>query len=120
MAGRVSVVIMVFFSQVLVAISAESFVVDIFDRKIRVSSPARHSPKLHVILHNKTLEAMVGKIQTARGRVIDYVSLSSGESRSVEIGQLKGEDMYYYPMAPAFQAVALVIGRPVYEIPEKR
>ena len=102
------------------AISAESFVVAIFDRKIRVSSPTRHGPKLHVILHNKTLEAMVGKIQTVRGRVIDYVSLSSGQSQSIEVGQLKGEDMYYYPLAPAFQAVALVIGRAVYEIPEKR
>ena len=105
-------------TQVLAA-SAGPFLVTIFDSKIEVVSPERHSYKLRATFHNKSNGRVAGKVQTRGGRVIDYVNLNSGESQSIPIGHIKGEVILYYPLSPSFQEAELVVGRAIYEIPAK-
>ena len=100
--------------------NTHAFLVTIFDQKIRVVSPARHSPHIHVILKNETQNKVIGRVQTKEGRVIDYVNLVQGEIRSVALGHIRQKSIFYYPLAPSFQAVELVPGRSTYEIPEKK
>lgn len=113
-------IVTVFSGQALVSQKSDAFLVYISDHKLKVVSPVRHSPNLHVILQNQTLSQVKGKIQTEEGRVIDYVSLLPGQSKSVLIGHVKAKKFFYYPMAPAFQEAELVIGRAYYEIPPKK
>ncbi|MCY4644920.1 MAG: hypothetical protein OXB88_09910 [Bacteriovoracales bacterium] len=100
--------------------SSSAFLVTIFERKLRVVSPTRYSPHIHVILKNETLDKIVGKIQTESGRVIDYVNLEGGEMKSVPIGHIREEKIFYYPLAPSFQKMKLIIGHSPYEIPKKK
>ena len=112
--------VIVLSNQSLRSQSSEAFLVYILDRKIKVISPLRYSPDLHVILHNRTLSRVRGRIQTEKGRVIDHVSLGQGESQSVSIGHIKDKKVFYYSLAPAFQEAELIIGRVRYEIPPKK
>ena len=96
------------------------FLVTIFDDKIRVVSPDRHSPHLHATFHNRAVSKIVGKVQTLGGRVLDYINLNPGESRSISIGHIGKEAILYYPLAPAFQEVELIVGKATYEIPPQQ
>ena len=115
-----STLITVFFSPSLYSQENAPFLVTIFDNKISVVSPERSSPNLHLVFHNKSISKIVGKVQTKRGRIVDYINLLSGETKSVFVGHLKKEHIFYYPLSPSFQATELIIGRKPYEIPPKK
>ena len=99
---------------------ALAFLVTISDHGIKVISPSHHSPHLHVTFKNTTLEKIVGKIQTESGRILDRITLSPREIKSIPIGHIRGEKIFYYPLTPSLQKAKLSIGQPPYEIPTKK
>lgn len=98
---------------------ANIFHIDILDDKITVASPDRYHPDLHILFYNRGTGRAVGKLQTVHKRVIAYISLKKGESRSLPIAHIAKEKIYYYSLHPPFQEVELSIGKLYYEIPEK-
>lgn len=98
---------------------AEAFLVDIFDRKVSIVSPAKMTKKMHAIFTNNSLTRMLGKVQLSDKRIISFVTLEPGQSESVHIGAYSKQKIFYYPMAPAFQAIELKVGSKPYEIPPK-
>jgi hypothetical protein len=107
-------------SQIYAAELSDTFIVKIFHDKVKVISPAKLSNNLTVIVENKTLVDIRGKIETKLGKVVAYVTIPSGQSKSVPVKISKKDKIYFVPMAPAFQAVELIVGRKAYEIPPKR
>ena len=90
-----------------------------YSNKIAVVAPQKYDPRLNVIVKNKTLINLLGKIESGSGKVLAYVSVSSGKSQSVEVGAKLKDKIYFVPMAPAFQTVQLKVGSKPYEIPPK-
>ena len=98
---------------------SEAFLIDIFDRKVKVVSPKKVSQKMHAIFTNNTLSRILGKVMLHTGEVISFVTLEAGQSKSVHIGIYKEKKIFFIPLAPSLQEIELIVGRSPYEIPPK-
>lgn len=96
---------------------ADAFVVKIYDKSMRVLSPVKYDKALTVIIDNRTLSKVTGKIETESGVVMDYVAIGSGETSAYKVGRLNKEKVYFVPMSPPLQKVELKLGNKPYEIP---
>lgn len=97
-----------------------AFVVKVYDEKVRVLSPTKYDPLLTVVIENKTLTKLKGKIETGSGEVLKFVSISPGKFTSVNVEKLKTQKLYFIPLSPPLQKVELKIGNKPYEIPPKQ
>lgn len=78
------------------------------------------SQTVAVIIENKTLSKLVGKIESGQKDQVEFVTIEAGQSKSIDLTLKKGHKYYFYPLSPAFQRVELMIGKKAYEIPAKR
>ena len=72
--------------------SPESFVVRVFDQKVRVLSPVKYDPNLSVLVENKTMIQIKAKVETESGSDIQHISLEAGKSVSVKLYNLNKEN----------------------------
>lgn len=96
---------------------ADAFVVRIFDDKVKVLSPVKDDPNLNVIIENKTLVDIRGKIENGYGEILYYVNVKSRGSRSFSLKRKLKEKIFFIPQSPPFQKVELKLGNKPYEIP---
>lgn len=74
-----------------------------------------------VIIENKTLSKLYGKIESSSGDQKVFVNTKPGKIPStVEIKFHSDQRYFYYPLSPSSQEVELKIGQKAYEIPAKR
>ena len=98
----------------------EAFTVELYGGKTGVFSPRRHHPRTHLIVKNKTLSSLLGRVEDSAGEVKKYVSIASNETLSFPLGMDRGGRLFFVPVSPPLQAYELKIGTPFYEIPPKR
>ncbi len=98
----------------------DAFIVKIYDKRVRVLSPAKYDELLTVIIENKTLTTMRGKLATHSGEILNYVSIDPGKSTSLSVKRLNKERLYFVPIAPPLQKVELILGNKPYEIPPRQ
>ena len=96
----------------------DSFIIQIQDRSMKVSSPEKKSSVLTVLIENRSLSDQVGKFMV-KGKNLKFVSIPSGKNETTEIQNKNGAQVYFVPLSPAFQEVELVFGKKAYEIPSK-
>lgn len=99
--------------------TSESFMVEIFDKNIRVVSPSAVHDQLSVIVENKGNSKLLGKLVKEKGEVIKFFALGPGEHGSASVQFENGYRLFYIPLSPAFQTVELIIGKDAYEIPPR-
>lgn len=102
----------------LAQVKAETFIIEIQDRSMKVSSPEKKKPFLTVLVENRSLSDQVGKFMV-KGKNLKFVSIPSGKSETVEIENKSAGPVYFVPLSPAFQDVELIFGKKAYEIPSK-
>lgn len=102
---------------------SEAFLVTIFDRYVKVISPDKSYSQTSIIIENKTLSTIVGKIQKGKSDLY-FLTLEPQQSKSfqVKIPATQGsqEPLLFVPMSPASQEVQLLIGKKSYEIPPQK
>lgn len=98
------------------SLAVEAFKIDLLDRKIRVTSPAKVGVQYAVIVDNQSLNDSVGKFHAA-GVDLKFINVKSGATRTVEFRHSGKESVYFQPLAPAFQQVELAAGKKTYEVP---
>ena len=98
---------------------SDIFYLDILDDKIKLTSPRQYHPHLHILLHNRGTGKVLGRLETAKKRIIEFIALKPGESHSIPIAHIVREKIYYHSLFPPFQEIEFIIGRSYYEIPEK-
>lgn len=91
-----------------------------FDSYVQVLSPKKIFEEQSVIIENKTLVRLFGRLQGPNGSNEKYISVNPGESKVVSIPTQGIEKLIFIPLSPAFQEVELKIGMPSYEIPPQR
>jgi hypothetical protein len=98
---------------------SDSFIIQIQDRSMKVSSPIKKNNVLTVLIENRSLSDQVGKFMI-KGKNLKFVSIPSGKNETIEIQNKEGATVYFVPLSPSFQEVELIFGKKVYEIPSKK
>lgn len=98
--------------------STESFIVEISDQKIKVTSPSKKIDVASIIIKNETLDKIISEIRS-EDKVIKRFVLKSQGKEVIQIDFSKIKKLYYVPMSPPFESAELKFSQRPYEIPPK-
>ena len=97
--------------------SLDGFLVSAYDDRFAVISPEKFKPTMEVIIENKTLVRLVGKLTINRSTNAIYISVESEKFQKANVKLKKGDLLHFVPLSPAFQEVELIVGNKKYDIP---
>jgi hypothetical protein len=100
--------------------SLDGFLVSAFDDRYKVVSPEKFKNSMEIIIENKTLIKLIGKVVINNTKSVAYVAIDSEKYQKVMINLKRGDVLHFYPLSPAFQEVELIVGNKNYEIPPKK
>jgi glycerol-3-phosphate responsive antiterminator len=98
---------------------ADAFIVTAQPDHYAVLSPVQIKSKIGLIIQNKTLSKIIGKLITEDEEILD-ITIKSGKTKSVEFKYSKNNKYYFLPIFPPFQKIELKRGERSYEVPAKR
>jgi hypothetical protein len=75
---------------------------------------------MEVIIENKTLVRLIGKILINNKINGSYISVEPEKFQRTFIKLKKEDVLHFFPMSPAFQEVELIVGNKTYEIPPRK
>lgn len=100
--------------------SLNGFLVSAYDERFRVISPEKFRSPMEVIIENKTLVRLIGKVIVNSKTVAGYVAVDPEKYQRVMVNLKKGDILHFIPLSPSFQEVELIVGNKTYEIPPKK
>ena len=100
--------------------SSTGFVVSAYDDRFRVISPEKFRSPMEVIVENKTLVRLIGKLIVNNKTNIGFASIESDKYQRIMVNLKKGDLLHFIPLSPSFQEVELIVGNKSYEIPPKK
>lgn len=100
--------------------SLDGFLVSAYDDRFKVVSPEKFKPTMEVIIENKTLVRLIGKLTINRDTSVSFISVDSEKFQKANVKLKKGDVLHFVPLSPAFQEVELIVGNKNYEIPPKK
>lgn len=113
--------LLLFFSCPLWAIeSLDGFLVSAFDDRFKVVSPPQFKPNMEIIVENKTLVRLIGKVTVNNQKSASFLSIDPEKYKRITVKLKKGDILHFVPLTPAFQEVELIVGNKTYEIPPKK
>ncbi len=98
---------------------SEVFIIQANPDYYKVITPEKYFPEQSVIVENKMLIRLVGKLKNSKGAVLKLMSIQPQQSQSVKVHVEEGEKLEFIPLNPSFESFILKIGQKSYEIPEK-
>lgn len=113
-------IILVFSFKAFAVESHDGFLVSAYDDRFKVVSPEKFKNPMEVIVENKTLVRLVGKLVINHEKILNFSSVDSEKYQRFMITIKKGDRLHFVPLSPAFQEVELIIGNKIYEIPPKK
>lgn len=99
---------------------SETFIVRNFESYVQVLAPYKMHDEQSVIIENKTLEKLIGRLSTPDGKHVEFVAVDPKGSKSLQLPGQGHKSLIFVPLSPAFQSVKLKVGMDSYEIPAKR
>ncbi len=109
-----------FVSSIFASEKGESFIIRSFDDHIQVIAPQKYYPDQTVVIENKTLIRLIGKLQTKDLEQVRHIAIEPGKYQSLKIPNQNKGPLVFIHLSPSFQEVELRIGQEAYEIPPKR
>lgn len=100
----------------LQCLAVDAFRVTVLDRSVRLEAPSRVGKIYSVIVENKSLSDVVGKFHS-HGEDLKFVSVKANSSKSVEFSHQSKHLVYFKILSPAFQDLAMEVGKKAYEVP---
>lgn len=100
--------------------SLDGFLVSAYDDRFKVISPEKFKPTMEVIVENKTLVRLIGKLTINKSSNVSFISVDSEKYQKAYVKLKKGDVLHFVPLSPAFQEVELIVGNKNYEIPPKK
>ena len=100
--------------------SSNGFVVSAYDDRFRVISPEKFRSPMEVIVENKTLVRLIGKVIINNKTNAGYTSIETDKYQRIMVNLKKGDLLHFVPLSPAFHEVELIVGNKTYEIPPKK
>lgn len=100
--------------------SLDGFLVSAYDDRFKVISPEKFKANMEVIVENKTLVRLIGKLVLNNKDSVNFIAVDSEQYKTVNVKLKKGDVLHFVPLTPAFQEVELIVGNKIYEIPPKK
>ncbi|MDO9182901.1 MAG: hypothetical protein Q7U04_10865 [Bacteriovorax sp.] len=100
--------------------SSIGFVVTAYDDRFRIISPEKFRSPMEVIIENKTLTRLIGKVLVNNKINAGFTSIETDKYQRVMVNLKKGDLLSFVPLSPSFQEVELIVGNKTYEIPPKK
>jgi hypothetical protein len=98
----------------------DGFWITAFDDRFKVISPEKFKTPMEVIIENKTLVRLIGKVVINQEKIVSFSSIDSEKFQKLKVILKKGDKLHFIPLSPAFQEVELIVGNKTYEIPPKK
>lgn len=99
---------------------SETFIVRNFEGHVQVLAPKKMYDEQSVIIENRTLEKLVGRLSTPDDKHVKHIAIKPKKSKSIQLPGKGHSHLIFVPLSPAFQSVELKVGMESYEIPAKR
>lgn len=100
---------------------ADSFIISAYSDHYKVLAPTSTAKNISIIIENKMLVNLIGRVESSKGALIENIRVPAGEYRTIDLKTSYANEVYsFIPLSPAFQSVELKIGQEAYEIPAKR
>ncbi len=99
---------------------SDAFILEVESDHYKVLSPTNVDKNSAVIIKNKMLTKLRGKLVSQKDGDIKYLSIKPRSTKSFQFPYDKKTKYFFIPLSPPFQAVDLRLGQKSYEIPEKR
>lgn len=115
---RWMIIFLLISSHSLSAKTTDSFIVEIEDRKMVVTSPSKKLETVSIIIKNNTLDKIVSEIRTQK-KVLKRFVLKAGGKEVSSVNMKSTDTLFFVPLAPPFEAAKLRFNQKVYEIPKK-
>ena len=116
---RLLMLILVLFSLSTFSSYTGSFIVEISDRKIKVTSPLKKIDIVSIIIKNTTFDKIISELRSDK-KVLKRFVLKPEGKEVIQVDYSKLKKLYYVPVAPPFESVELRFEQKPYEIPEKK
>ncbi|MBC7428642.1 MAG: hypothetical protein H7336_08535 [Bacteriovorax sp.] len=100
--------------------SLDGFLVSAYDDRFKVISPEKFKPVMEVVVENKTLVRLIGKLIVNKQASVNYISVEPEKYQKTNVKLKKGDVLHFIPLSPAFQEVELIVGNKIYEIPPRK
>jgi hypothetical protein len=97
----------------------DSFIVDVSDRRIKVTSPLKKIDIVSIIIRNRTFEKVISELRSDK-KVLKRFVLKPEGKEVIQVNFSKVKALYYVPVSPPFEAVELMFKQRPYEIPPKK
>lgn len=116
----ISIFILLLSANVFAIETFDGFLITAFDDRFKIVSPEKFKQNMEVVVENKTLARLIGKLVLNNTKIIGYVSIEPDKYQKVQVVLKKNDILHFYPLSPAFQEVELIVGNKNYEIPPKK
>lgn len=107
-------------SNALAIETLDGFLVSAYDDRFKVISPEKFKPTMEVVIENKTLVRLIGKLVINHSTNASFVSVEPEKFQKANVKLKKGDVLHFVPLSPAFQEVELIVGNKNYDIPPKK
>lgn len=116
---KVFVIFTILLTQAVYGQYTDSFIVDVNDQSIKVTSPLKKTETVSIIIKNNTLDKIVSELRSEKKVLKRFVLRPEGKE-VIQVNYSKVKTLFYVPIAPPFEAAELRFERRPYEIPEKK
>jgi len=116
---KVVLLILVFITLPSFANFTDAFIVEVSDRKIKVTSPLEKIEIVSIIIKNTTFDKIISELRSEE-KVLKRFVLKPEGKEVIQVDFSKVKKLYYVPVAPPFESVELRFEQKPYEIPEKK
>lgn len=100
--------------------SSLGFVVTAHDDRFRIVSPEKFISPMEVVVENKTLVRLIGKIIVNNKIIVGFTAVDTDKYQRIMVNLKKGDLLHFVPLSPAFQEVELIVGNKIYEVPPQK
>jgi hypothetical protein len=107
-------------SNVFAIETLDGFLVSAYDDRFKVISPEKFKTTMEVVIENKTLVRLIGKLVINHSTNASFISVESEKFQKANVKLKKGDVLHFVPLSPAFQEVELIVGNKNYDIPPKK
>lgn len=99
---------------------ADAFIITAHPGFYRVLSPTKIDKQIGLIVQNKSLVKIYGRLETDNSELIKMINVKPDQSVSITFDYSVNKKYFFIPLSPAFQEVELKRGETSYEVPAQR
>ena len=98
--------------------NTDSFVIEMNDQGMAVTSPSKKLETVSIIIKNNTLDKIISELRSKK-KVLKRFVLKANGKEVLSVNMKKFDTLYYVPLSPPFEAAQLKFKQKVYEVPKK-